>query len=181
MMNLESIFAQVKLGRGLWVGMFPEFSEDFVENRARILGCNHDSFTETPEHAHITLAHFGRSPSYSTIERVHAAMEMAASLQLGDLRSDMTGVLRFKRHMTIALVPDEIIMIRHKLRTCLSDRGVTLDKRFSMTPHITIGKLAYESEQPRCPALIEKALTFRALRLVCGDAHMSVAFTAGVF
>ncbi len=175
---LEQLHSNVRAGRSLWIGMFPEPSEELLANRTKILETNADLFkeSEAPGDLHVTLAHLGKNRSVKDVAATHAAVELAASLQIGDLSVQMTGVLRLKMHVVLALVPDYVIGIRSKVRASLDDRQVSFSDNYAMTPHLTIARLAYEHDLPVLPSIAERRLTFRSLTLVCADARVSVPF-----
>jgi len=177
----DKIFEQVKLGRGLWIGLFPEHCESLVENRQRILDGIENRPDEMPElkDLHLTLAHLGKNMSLSFVERAYASMEVTAAMHT-ETTISMTGVLRLKKHITIALVPDQVLKIRHHLVGSLSDRDIKVDTRFGMTPHMTIAKFG-ELEQPRVPFIQEKPLRFLGLTMVCGEFGTVIPFSEGPF
>lgn len=183
MTDTDKIFEQVKLGRGLWIGLFPEPSDDLVLNRQRILDQLDERPAEMPDtdDLHITLAHLGKNVSQKFVENAHAGMEMAASMQHGKTLINMTGVLRLRKHVTIALVPDQVLKLRATLRSALHDRHVIVDDRFGMTPHMTIVKLSSDADSPRIPYVLEKPLTFGGLTMVCGEFGCVVPFNEGPF
>lgn len=180
---IDKIFDQVKAGRGLWLGLFPEHSEHLSENRMRILGGIPDRPEEMPDYEdlHITLVHLGKNLSLKAVEGAHAAMEVAASMQTGELILYMTGVLRLRRHLAIALIPDAVVNLRAILRMAMKDRQVSVNDKFGMIPHMTIAKLRDGSDSPRIPFINESPLCFRGLRMVCGDAFCTIPFTEGPF
>jgi len=181
MQDTDKIFEQVKLGRGLWIGLFPERCEALAENRMRILAGIERRPDEMPEleDLHITLAHLGKNVSQSFVEKAHAAMEVTAAMHT-EMMVNMTGVLRLRKHITIALVPDQVIKLRTSLRGSLNDRQINVDDRFGMTPHMTIAKFG-ELEQPRVPFIAEKPLLFKGLTMVCGEFACVIPFSEGPF
>ncbi len=180
-MTVDDLFEEVKRGRSVWIGMFPEYSEDLNATRLKILAQNEGDFAEDVPSTklHITLAHLGKGHSLTKTFAVHAAMEVTSGAIIGEQKIKMTGVLRLKNHVTIALVPDRVIAIREMLVRALVDRSAKPDDTFGMIPHISIAKIG--GTVPRCPAVIEKALVFRGLTMVSGEARIYVPFSEGPF
>lgn len=163
--------------RGLWIGIFPEFSEELDAARKLSMDANggKDFFAEVTEGPmHLTLAHLGRSNTRGRAEAAIAALEAAAATTYGEQSVGVEGLMRLPNHLGFALVPDRILMMRNQVNHCLGDRGIRMDDKFAGIPHMTIGKLRHHP--PICPRVQPFRLTFRGLTIVCADARVHAPF-----
>lgn len=180
---MEELLATVKLGRGLWIGVFPEPSDDLLKMNELLMAVNAThGFSEIhpPSRLHVTLAHLGKSVSQRDAELAIVAVQMTANSRY-DLFANMTGVLRLRKHLTIAMEHQHLMKLRLDLEQRLVDRGVAFDSRFPMIPHISVARLQEASQLVACPAVIERSLTFRGITMVCGDARLTSSFMTGPF
>lgn len=165
--------------RGLWIGIFPEFSEELTAARKLAVDTNGGDvyFAETVESTklHLTIAHLGRSSNRARVEAAIAAMESAAPLIHGEKHVGVEGLVRLPNHLGFALVPDEVIHMRARINGCLRDRDIRMDDKFAGLPHMTIGKLRSNSP-PVCPRIQSFRVTFRGFTIVSGDARVFASF-----
>ena len=165
---------------GLWVGLFPEFSEELLATRELVLALNKEpGFKETiePTQLHITLSHLGRSSPARRAECAMSAMEMAASLIRDERRISVEGFIRLPNHLGFILAPEQILKLRDQLNLCLADQDIRVDDTFAGIPHMTLGKFRYNSDIARCPFIKPFKLTFRGLAIVSGDARVYAPFS----
>jgi len=189
-MTIEKLRYEAGRHRGLWIGMFPEPSEELTDARRALVERNVGALIEIKALAdmHVTIFHLGKNNSSSTVESVVAAVEMSSSIVTGDRRIGVEGYLRFPRHVGLAVVPDDIVTVRRVLGGCLRDRGIAPDDRFAGLPHMTIGKIGRTVQRLNdsdadilCPGVRSFSGLFRGLTVICGDASLVVPFGDGVF
>lgn len=180
-MKLEDLYAEAGRNRGLWVGMFPDHSEDLETVKEDLIAQNSDAVLEVTRWSHVTVLHLGRNNAATTLDRVIAAVEVASSMLAGERRVGVEGFIRLPRHAGLALVPNEIVDARLLLGACLRDRAVKIDDRFAGLPHVTVFKTKYDHDVVACPGIKPFTLVFRGLTIVCGDVKAAFPFSEPVF